>query len=93
MCRYTCICRGTTMRFSQEWFVNLLIIKTLSKMKTTKKTTNESKKCPSTVNDETTAENFQGAKIEDEISDVEFENVEDDTIVFPDCVLYDDSPL
>lgn len=30
---------------------------------------------------------------ENDIYDVEFQNVEDDTIVFPDCELYDNLPF
>jgi hypothetical protein len=61
-------------------------------MKTTK-TTNESKKGSTTVKGVPVAENFQRIENENEIFDVEFDNLEEDTIVFPDCEMYDDLPF
>ena len=93
------------MRLQKDYYaifakigVNLLIIKTISKMKKTTKTINESKKSSTTAKAESVAENSQGIESDNDFCDVEFKNLEfdnldDDILIFPDCILYDDLPI
>ena len=67
-------------------------------MKKTTKTINESKKCSTTAKAEPVADNSQEIERDNDFCDVEFKNLEfdnldDDILIFPDCILYDDLPL
>ena len=67
-------------------------------MKKTTKTINESKKSSTAAKAEPVAENSKRIESVNDFCDVEFKNLEfdnldDDILIFPDCILYDDLPL
>ncbi len=62
-------------------------------MKKTTKTINESKKCSTTANDETVAENFQRIENQDDFYGVEFKTLDLYTIDFSNLEEWDDIPL